>query len=145
MFKTLISLLLMFHSSINGFYNKPYHHLVTTKKQLHMKMVPMIYSEEEMNPMNRFIMRDNIHMETRRIEEEMNYDPLFIIVWYSCIKCDVLLEIMEMQDMKFIFIDIRDTVEDKLLPYIGWDEPLVYKDEEYIGGWFELYSEIYPM
>jgi len=57
-------------------------------------------------------------------------DPLYTVFWKKCRECTELLEEMEANGLRVIFID-GEAIFD-----IIWDEPIIYKNEEILIGWF---------
>ena len=67
-------------------------------------------------------------------------NPFYTLFWNKCPDCDELVKEMERRKLRFIFIDGR--VDE----YLGiFDEPLLYKNDEYIDGIFAIYAEIFRM
>ena len=67
-------------------------------------------------------------------------NPFYTLFWNKCPDCDELVKEMERRKLRFIFIDGR--VDE----YLGiFDEPLLYKNDEYIDGMFAIYAEIFRM
>ena len=64
--------------------------------------------------------------------------PLYTVFWQKNEKCTELLEEMEANGMQVYFIDGTDVFANIL-----WDEPIIYKNEGILSGWFDIYEEIY--
>ena len=64
-------------------------------------------------------------------------NPLYTVFWKKCPECTKLLEEMEARGLRVVFIDGQAIFD------IIWDEPLVYKNEEVLAGWFNIYEEIF--
>ena len=63
--------------------------------------------------------------------------PLYTVFWKKCKACTELLAEMEARGLRVVFIDGQEIFD------IIWDEPLVYKNEEVLVGWFNIYEEIF--
>ena len=57
-------------------------------------------------------------------------NPLYTVFWKKCPECTKLLEDMEARGLRVVFIDGQAIFD------IIWDEPIVYKNEEILLGWF---------
>jgi len=68
--------------------------------------------------------------------QDPNY-PLYTVFWKKCRECTELLEEMEARGLRVVFIDGQAIFD------IIWDEPIVYKNEEILVGWFDIYEEIF--
>lgn len=72
-------------------------------------------------------------------------DTLYIVIWKQTRKTQKLIDEMETNGLRTIFIP-DDTI---LLPDIVHvttdDMPLVYKNEFLLETWVDIYAEIYPM
>jgi len=80
-----------------------------------------------------------IHGVDNDNDTELTEDnPFYTLFWNKCPDCDELVAEMERRKLRFIFIDGR--VDE----YLGiFDEPLLYKNDEYIDGMFAIYAEIF--
>jgi hypothetical protein len=64
-------------------------------------------------------------------------NPLYTVFWKKCPECTELLAEMEARGLRVVFIDGQEIFD------IIWDEPIVYKNEEILTGWFNIYEEIF--
>ena len=64
-------------------------------------------------------------------------NPLYTVFWKKCPECTELLEEMEARGLRVVFIN-GEAIFD-----IIWDEPIVYKNEEVLVGWFNIYEAIF--
>ncbi len=68
--------------------------------------------------------------------QDPNY-PLYTVFWKKCPECTELLEEMEARGLRVVFINGQEIFD------IIWDEPIVYKNEEVLVGWFNIYEAIF--
>jgi hypothetical protein len=63
--------------------------------------------------------------------------PLYTVFWKRCDECTKLLEEMEAIGLRVVFIDGKEIFD------IIWDEPIVYKNQQVLVGWFDIYEAIF--
>jgi hypothetical protein len=87
--------------------------------------------------------KKNRDMNMKKIVEmDLSDEPIYTLIWYDCPECKQLLDIMDQENKKSIYINASyyfyDDNEDILV-----NKPLFYKDEEFISDdLFDIYMEI---
>ena len=71
-----------------------------------------------------------------QLRQDSNH-PLYTVFWRECPECSKLLEEMEVRGLRVVFINGQEIFN------IIWDEPIVYKNEEVLVGWFNIYEAIF--
>ena len=73
---------------------------------------------------------------------DLSDQPIYTLIWYDCPECLQLLDVMDQENKKSIYINGTHFFYDKTAgPLIN--KPLFYKEDEFISDdLFEIYVEI---
>lgn len=85
--------------------------------------------------------KNSINYENRIINQKTK-DPVYTIIWKKNIECDVLLQDLEKNNMNVLFIDEISFSENNAT-FTYSKEPLVMENDDYLGGFFEVYEKIF--
>jgi len=80
--------------------------------------------------------------ENMKVLMDLSDEPIYTLIWYDCLECKQLLDIMKQENKKSIYINgsyyFYDTDEN-----VRINKPLFYKEEEFISDdLFDIYAEI---
>jgi hypothetical protein len=86
--------------------------------------------------------------------------PLYTVIWHKSQRCEDFLKEMELLGLNTVFIDdsyivdyLVSELDNSFVPdeitsqncISNYEVPLVYKDDELLETWFDIYSDIYPL
>ena len=89
--------------------------------------------------------KSKIHSNFNNLHSSNDYKkPLYTLVWYDNIYAQSLINEMNSQNLRTVFIDMGEYLFDpSLSPYHEINRPMFYKDMDEITNWYDIYKEIY--
>ena len=116
------------------------------------------FNEDSDEDFNKDFNKDfNETFNDNRFDDEI---PLYTVIWHKSQKCEDLLKEMETLGLNTVFIDdsyivdyLVAELDSSFVPdevtsqncISDYDVPLIYKDDQLLETWFDIYSDIYPM
>ena len=122
--------------------------IIKNKNKIFMKSCFIEPNDNDNNNNNNRKKSDNNFIYTNKdVYEDSDFDnekPLYTLIWYDCKKCMQLLEDMDKLNLKKLYINGSYYFYDVTNIDGFFDDPVLYKDDEFIGdNLFDIYEEIY--
>ena len=83
-------------------------------------------------------------LQYNNLHQIRNKSPLYTMVWFNNRYVKDILNEVEKNNVKFVFIDAREIFDVERDPYDKFNKPLIYRDDKEIG-WYDFYHGIVNM
>jgi hypothetical protein len=80
-------------------------------------------------------------LQYNNLHKIQNKSPLYTMVWFNNQYVKDILNEVETNKVKFVFIDAREIFDVERDPYDTLNKPLIYRNEKEIG-WYDFYHGI---
>ena len=132
----LFGLSILFLQYTNAFLVRKTQIKLKSKSNTHLSLV-LLSPEDDPNRKKKIdILSQPNPFSEFQLRQDPNH-PLYTVFWKKCPECTKLLEEMEARGLRVVFINGEEIFN------IIWDEPIVYKNEEVLVGWFNIYADLF--
>jgi len=83
-------------------------------------------------------------LQYNNLHKFKNKKPLYTMVWFNNQYVKDILNEVEKNKVKFVFVDAREIFDVEKDPYDTFNKPLIYRNEKEID-WYDFYHDIANM